>query len=68
MIWNDLPDDVQPHSERSSKPISLRRHIHPNFCFSWFLSVALTLAMSQVNDFSFLLFPFGAQSLSLDGD
>ena len=25
------------HSEKSSKPISLHKPIHPNFCFSWFL-------------------------------
>ena len=41
------------HSERSSKPISLHKHIHPNFCLSLFLSMALTLAMSKVNDYSF---------------
>ena len=52
-------------SERSSKPISLYKHIHPNFCFSWFLSVALTLAMSQVNDYSFLLLLFDAPRVCL---
>ena len=46
---------LSTHSDESSKPISLRKHIHPNFCFPWFLSVALTLAMSQVYDYSFLL-------------
>ena len=46
-------------SERSSKPISLHKHIHPNFSFSRLVSVVLTLAMSQVNDYSFLLFLFG---------
>ena len=40
------------HSEGSSKPIWLHKHIHPNF---WFLSVVLTLAMSQVYDYSFVL-------------
>ena len=34
------------HSERNSKAISLHKHIHPNFSFSWFVSGALTLAMS----------------------
>ena len=51
---------IQPllstHSETNSKPISLHKHIHPNFCFCWYLSVALTPAMSQVNDYSFLIF------------
>ena len=55
-------------SEGSSKPISLHKPIHPNFCFPWFLSVALTLAMSQVYDNSFLLSVWCAWSLSLDGD
>ena len=40
---------VQPllstRSKRNSKPISLHKHIQPNFCFSWFLSVALTRAI-----------------------
>ena len=58
-IWNALPDDVRSaislHSfRRSSKSISLHKHIDPNFCFPWFLSVVLTLAMSQVYDSSFL--------------
>ena len=39
---------IQPllstHSERSSKPISLHKHIHPNFFFSRFLSMVPTLA------------------------
>ena len=51
---------VQPllstHSERSSKPISLHKHIHPNFSFSQFLSVAPTLSMSQAHDYSSLFF------------
>ena len=56
----DLPHDVRwpllsTHSEESPKPISLHTHIHPNFRFPWFFSVALTLAMSQVYDYSFLL-------------
>ena len=59
-IWNDLSDDVHLatslHSFRNLKAISLHKHIHPNFCFSWYLSVALTPAMSMVNDYSFLLF------------
>ena len=45
---------VQPllssHSERSSESISLHKH---NFCFSRFLSVALTPAMSHVIDYRF---------------
>ena len=36
--------------------------------FPWFLSVALTLAMSQVYDYSFLLSLIGAPTLSLDRD
>ena len=52
---------IQPrlstHSERSSKPISLHKHIHLNFCLFWFLSVAPTPAM-LVNDYSFRLFLF----------
>ena len=59
---------VQPllstHSERGSKPISLNKHIHPNFSFSWFLSVAPTLAMSQAHDYS-LPFWFGAPRVCL---
>ena len=55
---------IQPlpstHSERSSKPISLHKYTHPNFCFSQFLSMVPTPAMSQVNDYSVLLFLFGA--------
>ena len=46
---------LSTHSEGSSKPISLHKHIHPNFRFPWSLSMALTLAMSQVYDYSFLL-------------
>ena len=54
-IWNDLPDDVRSATSllsfrRSSKPISLHKHIHPNFSFSRFLSVAPTLDMSQAHD------------------
>ena len=60
---------VQPplftNSERSSKPISLHKHIHPNFSFSQFPSVAPTLAMSQAHDYSCLLFWFGAPRVSL---
>ena len=56
---------ISTNSERSSKPISLHKHIHPNFCFSRFLSVALTPAMSQVNDYSFLLFLFGVLRVCL---
>ena len=55
---------VQPllstHSERSSKPISLHKHIQPNISFFRFLSMAPTLAMSQACDYSSLLFWFGA--------
>ena len=47
---------LSSHSERSSKPISLHKHIHPNFCFSQFVSLALTFVMSQVNDYSFFCF------------
>ena len=50
---------LSTHSEGSSKPISSHKHIHPNFYSPWFLSMALTLAMSQVYDYSFLLL-FGA--------
>ena len=50
---------LSPHSEKSSKPISLHKQIYPNFCIFWFLSLALTPAMSQVDDFSFLLVLFG---------
>ena len=67
-IGNDLADEsgvmmyVWPLlsilSERSSKSMSLHKHIHRNFSFSQFLSVALILAMSQVNDYSLLLFLF----------
>ena len=57
---------LSTHSEKSSKPISLHKHIHPNFCFSRFLSVARTLTMSQVYDFSFLLFLFGAVRLCIE--
>ena len=56
---------LSTHSEGSSKPISLHKHIHPNFCFPWFLSLALTLAMSQVYDYNFLLFLFGAPRVCL---
>ena len=60
---------LSTHSERSSKPISLHKHMNPNFSYSWFLSVAQTLAMSQVNDYSFLLFLFGVPRVCLsDGD
>ena len=47
---------VSTHSGRSSNPISLHKHIHPNFSFSRFLSVAPPLAMSQAHDHSSLLF------------
>ena len=47
---------LSTHSEGSSKPISLHKHIHPNLCFSWFFSMTLTSAMSQMNDYQFLLF------------
>ena len=47
---------LSTHSERSSKPISLHKHIHPNLCFSQSLSMVLTTAMSQVNGYSALLF------------
>ena len=50
---------LSTHSEGSSKPISSHKYIRPDFCFPSFLSVALTLAMSQVYDYSFLLL-FGA--------
>ena len=56
---------LSTHLEGSSKPISLHKHIHPNFCFHWFVSVALLLAMSQFNDYSFLLFLFGAPRVCL---
>ena len=47
---------LSTHSERSSKPISLQKHIKTNFCLSQSLSMALTPAMSQVNDYSFFCF------------
>ena len=56
--------DTLTHSEGSSKPISSHKHIRPDFCFPSFLSVALTLAMSQVYDYSFLLL-FGAPRVCL---
>ena len=56
---------LSTHSEGSSKHISLHKHKYPNFCFPWFLSMALTLAMSQVYDYSFLLFLFGVPRASL---
>ena len=60
-IWNDFSGGVRSatslHSfTKSSKPISLHKHIHPNFSFFQFLSVVPNLAMSQANDCSFLLF------------
>ena len=55
---------LSTHSERSSKPISSHKHIRPDFCFPSFLSVVLTLAMSQVYDYSFLLL-FGAPRVCL---
>ena len=36
-----------------------------NFCFSWYLSMALTPAVSQVNDYSLLLFLYGAPRVCL---
>ena len=56
---------LSTHSERSLKPKSLHKHIHPNFCFSWYLSMALTPAMSKVNDYRFLLFLFGVPRVCL---
>ena len=47
---------LSSHSERSLKPIALHKHIHPNFCTLWSLSRSLTTAISQVNEYSFLLF------------
>ena len=57
---------LSTHSEGSSKPISSHKHICPDFCFEIpsFLSVALTFAMSQVYDYSFLLL-FGAPRVCL---
>ena len=52
-------------SERSSKLISLHKHIHPNSCFSGLLSMLLIPAMSQVNNYSFLLFLYGAPRICL---
>ena len=63
-IWNDMPL-LSTHSEKSSKPVSLNKHIHPNFSFSQFLSMAPTLAMSQANDYSFLLFWYGMSRVCL---
>ena len=42
--------------ERRSKPISFQKHIHPNFYFSQSLSAELSLAICEVNDYSFLHF------------
>ena len=55
---------LSTHSEGSSKPISSHKHIRPDFCFPLFLSVALTLAMPQVYDYSFLLL-FGVPRVCL---
>ena len=57
---------LSTHSERSLKPISLHKHIHPNFSFSQFLFVVLTLAMSMVIDYSFLPFLFGASVFQME--
>ena len=56
---------LSTYSERSSKPISLHKHIHPSFSFSRFLSVVPTLAMSQSHDYSSLLFWFVAPRVCL---
>ena len=45
---------LSTHSEGSSKPISWHKHIHPKFGFPYFLSMALTFAVSQVYDYSFM--------------
>ena len=63
-IWDVVRPLLSTHSEGSSKPISSHKHTHPDFCFPSFLSVALTLAMSQVYDYSFLLL-FGAPRVCL---
>ena len=47
---------LSTHSVGSLKPISLHKHIHPKFRFPRSVSMALSLAMSQVYDYSFLLF------------
>ena len=55
-------------SERSSKPISWHKHNHPMiliYAFSDFLCVALTPVMSQVNEYRFLHFLFGAPRVCL---
>ena len=72
-IWDDLTDNaclaISLHSFRKKLKISLQKHIHPNSYFFCSLSVALTLAMSQVNDYSFLLCLYGAPGVCLsNGD
>ena len=71
-IWNDLPDDVHLatsfHSFRKKLSAYLFAQAYPlYYLFFWYLSMALTTTMSQVNDNSFLgvfLFRF----FSLGGD
>ena len=55
---------LSTHSEGSSKPISSHKHIRPDFSSPSFVSVALTLAMSQVYDYRFLLL-FGVPGVCL---
>ena len=55
---------LSTHSEGSSKAISSHKHIRPDFSSPSFVSVALTLAMSQVYDYRFLLL-FGAPRVCL---
>ena len=70
-IWNNLPGDVhlatslysfRKKLKTSLHKISLHKHVHPNFSFSKFLFVVLTIAMSRVNDYSFL---YGAPRICL---
>ena len=56
---------LSTQSERSTKPISLHKLFHPNSCFSRYLSMVLAPAMSQVNDYSFLVFLSGAPRVCL---
>ena len=47
---------LSTHSEKSLKPKSLHKHIHPNFCFSWYLSMAMTLLCLRLMIIGFCCF------------
>ena len=62
-IWNDLLAMmmyVWPllsiHSGRSSKPISLQKHIHPNFCLFQVSHRGADPCIFPVDDYGFLFF------------